>query len=47
VKVEMIRAAIQEGKAPSPTFRDAVEVQRVLDAARLSDSSGSWETLRS
>jgi predicted dehydrogenase len=47
VKVEMIRAAIQEGKPPSPTFRDAVEVQRVLDAARLSDSSGAWETLRS
>jgi len=47
VKVEMIRAAIQEGKPASPTFRDAVETQRVLDAARLSDSSGAWETLRS
>ena len=46
-KVEMIRAAIQEGKPASPTFRDAVEVQKVLDTARLSDSSGAWETIRS
>ena len=38
---------IQEGKPASPTFRDAVEVQKVLDTARLSDSSGAWETIRS
>lgn len=46
VKVEMIRAAIQEGKRPSPDFDDAVEIQKVLDAARLSDSSGAWEKIR-
>lgn len=45
VKLEMIREAIQEGKPPSPTFEEAVEVQRVLDAARLSDQAGSWESL--
>jgi len=45
VKLEMIRVAIQEGTPASPTFEDAVEVQRVLDAARLSDQAGSWEGL--
>ena len=45
-KVEMIRAAIQEGKPASPEFDDAVEIQKVLDSARLSDQSGAWETLR-
>jgi len=45
VKLEMIRAAIQEGKPASPEFNDAVEVQRVLDAARSSDRSGAWESL--
>ena len=41
----MIRAAIQEGKPASPDFDDAVEIQKVLDAARLSDQSGAWESL--
>ncbi len=45
VKLEMIRGAIQEGKPVSPDFDDAGEVQRVLDAARLSDRSGAWESL--
>jgi len=45
VKLEMLRAAIQEGKPASPDFEDAVEIQRVLDAARLSDQSGAWESL--
>src|SRR6267143_3315162 len=34
VKLEMLRAAIQEGKPASPDFEDAVEIQKVLDAAR-------------
>lgn len=42
VKVEMLRAAIQEGKPAAPDFAWGVEVQRVLDAARLSDQSGEW-----
>jgi predicted dehydrogenase len=45
IKVEMIRAAIQEGKPASPDFNDGVEIQRVLDAARLSDQSGAWESV--
>lgn len=45
VKVEMLRAAIQEGNPASPDFEDGAEVQRVLDAARLSDQSGGWESL--
>jgi len=45
VKLEMLRAAIQEGKPASPDFGDAVEIQRVLDACRLSDQSGAWESL--
>lgn len=42
VKVEMIRAAIQDGKPASPDFAVGVEIQKVLDAARLSDQSGAW-----
>jgi len=45
VKLEMIRAAIQEEKPASPDFQEAAEVQRVLDAARSSDRSGVWEAL--
>ena len=45
IQLEMIRAAIQEGKPASPDFDDAVEIQKVLDAARLSDQSGAWESL--
>jgi predicted dehydrogenase len=45
VKLEMIRAAIQDGKPASPDFRDGVEIQKVLDAARLSDQSGAWEPI--
>lgn len=41
-KVEIIRAAIQEGKPASPDFAGGVEAQKVLDAARLSDQSGVW-----
>ncbi len=42
VKVEMLRAAIQDGKPASPDFAQGVEIQKVLDAARLSDQSGEW-----
>ncbi len=45
VKLEMLRAAIQEGKPASPDFDDAVDIHKVLDAGRLSDQSGAWESL--
>ena len=46
-KVEMIRAAIRERAVPSPDFAGAVEIQKVLDAARLSDQSGAWVDVES
>lgn len=42
VKLALLRDAIREGKAVSPTFAEAVEVQKVLDAARKSDQTGTW-----
>jgi predicted dehydrogenase len=42
VKVELLRAAIQDGKPAAPDFAWGVEIQKVLDAARLSDQSGEW-----
>jgi predicted dehydrogenase len=45
VKVEMLRAAIQEGARVSPDFEEGVEIQKVLDAARLSDQSGTWVSI--
>ena len=47
VKVAMLREAILRGKAASPTFGEAVEVQRVLDAARKSDQTGGWIEIES
>lgn len=42
VKVAMLREAILHGGPASPTFAEALEVQRVLDAARKSDRVGRW-----
>ncbi|MGH7682078.1 MAG: Gfo/Idh/MocA family protein, partial [Candidatus Eiseniibacteriota bacterium] len=42
VKLAMLKDAIREGKPASPTFAEAVEVQKVLDAARKSDQTGTW-----
>ncbi len=42
VKVAMLREAIRGGKPAAPTFAEAVEVQKVLDAARKSDQTGTW-----
>ncbi len=42
VKVAMLRDAILEGKPATPTFADGLEVQKVLDSARLSDQMGEW-----
>ena len=42
VKMAMLREAIRGGKAASPTFSEALEVQKVLDAARKSDQMGTW-----
>ncbi len=42
VKLALLRDAIREGKPASPTFAEAVEVQKVLDAARKSDQTGTW-----
>jgi predicted dehydrogenase len=40
--VARLRRAILEGAPLGPTFADGVEIQKVLDAARLSDQKGSW-----
>lgn len=45
VKVGMLRAAIREGTPAAPDFAWGVEVQKVLDAARLSDQSGDWVSI--
>lgn len=45
VKVAMLRDAIRGGEGATPTFSDAVEVQKVLDAARKSDQTGTWEKI--
>ena len=42
VKVRMLREAILRGSPATPTFAEALEVQRLLDAARKSDQTGSW-----
>jgi hypothetical protein len=43
----MLRDAIRDhsGQA-TPTFQEALEVQKVLDAARKSDQTGEWEALQ-
>jgi predicted dehydrogenase len=47
VKVAMLRDAIRGGNpaAASPNFTEALEVQKVLDAARKSDQTGVWVAL--
>jgi predicted dehydrogenase len=47
VKVAMLREAIRDGNpsAASPTFTEALEVQKVLDAARKSDQTGLWVSI--
>lgn len=37
-----VGAAIRDGAPITPTFADGVEIQKVLDAARLSDQTGEW-----
>jgi predicted dehydrogenase len=46
VKLGTLRDAIRgDGTGASPTFAEALEVQRVLDAARKSDQTGTWESV--
>ncbi len=45
VKVAMLREAIRGRSIASPTFAEAVEVQRVMDVARKSDQTGTWEEI--
>lgn len=46
VKLAMLRDAIRgDGTGASPTFAEALEVQKVLDAARKSDQTGTWEAV--
>lgn len=45
VKLDSIRDAIRGSGTASPTFAEALEVQKVLDAARKSDQTGTWETV--
>lgn len=42
VMVARLRDAIRGGAPLSPTFAEAVEIQKVLDTARLSDQKGTW-----
>lgn len=42
VMTARIKAAIRDGAPITPTFQDAVEIQKVLDGARLSDQTGEW-----
>jgi predicted dehydrogenase len=39
-------SAVSEGRAFHPSFADAYEVQRVLDAVERSDEAGEWVSLR-
>lgn len=43
--VTRLRDAILEGAPISPTFAEGVETQKALDAARLSDQTGTWTTI--
>ena len=45
VKLDMMRDAIRGTGTATPTFAEALEVQKVLDAARKSDQTGTWETV--
>jgi predicted dehydrogenase len=45
VKVAILRDAIRGVGSASPTFAEALEVQKVLDAARKSDQTGEWVTV--
>lgn len=45
VKLAMMRDAIRGTGPASPTFAEALEVQKVLDAARKSDQMGTWEAV--
>ena len=42
ILVGRLHDAIRDGAALGPTFADAVEIQKTLDAARLSDQKGTW-----
>ncbi len=45
VMVARLRDAILGGAPAGPTFAEAIETQKALDAARLSDQSGTWTTV--
>ena len=42
VMVARLHEAIRGGAPLSPTFAEGVEIQKVLDTARLSDQKGTW-----
>jgi predicted dehydrogenase len=37
--------ALQEGKPCPPTFRDALETQKICDAVLTSAKSGTWQNV--
>jgi predicted dehydrogenase len=45
VMVGRLRDAIRGGSPLGPTFAEAVEIQKVLDTARLSDQKGAWTSI--
>ena len=42
VLIGRLGAAVRDGTPITPSFQDGVEIQKVLDAARLSDQTGNW-----
>jgi predicted dehydrogenase len=42
VMAAKLRDAIRDGAPVGPTFAEGVEIQKVLDTARLSDQMGNW-----
>lgn len=45
IMVARLKAAIRDGAPLGPTFSEAVEIQKVLDAARASDQMGTWVSI--
>lgn len=45
IEVKALIEALAAGEGASPDFREATEIQRVIDAARLSGREGVWTTV--
>jgi len=45
IEVKALLQALADGTAPEPGFAEATEIQRVVEAARMSAGEGRWVTL--